>query len=71
MITKIVCCYKVILTDKYGFERNFHVRISYLPKFIRKFVNNGSTLTIVGLVHEEVFSVSEFGIFKYSEKLSF
>ena len=39
-----VCCYSVVVTDKYGIERYFHVRMSYLPTFIKRFVKNGTIL---------------------------
>lgn len=67
MDIKIVCCYKVFVVDKYGFERYFHVRMSYLPTFIKRFVKNGSILTITGRVQEEVYSEARFHSFIFSE----
>lgn len=55
MNKQIVCCYKVVETDKFGTERYFHVRMSYLPKFISHSVKKGSLITILGRVNEEVF----------------
>lgn len=71
MNNQIVCCYKVVLTEKFGTERYFHVRMSYLPTFIKRFVKNGNVLTILGRVHQEVFSDTEFHMFVFSEHLPF
>lgn len=71
MNKQIVCCYKVVLTEKFGTERYFHVRMSYLPMFIKRFVKNGNVLTILGRVHQEVFSDAEFHMFVFSEHLPF
>lgn len=67
----IVCCYDVVVTDKYGTQRYFHVRMSYLPTFIKRFVKNGNILSILGRVHEEVFSDAAFHMFVFSEHLPF
>lgn len=66
-----VCCYDVVVTDKYGFQRYFYVRMSYLPTFIKRFVKNGNVLSILGRVHQEVFSDAAFHMFVFSEHLPF
>lgn len=71
MNKQIVCCYDVVVTDKYGFQRYFHVRMSYLPTFIKRFVKNGNVLTILGRVHKDVFSDSAFHMFVFEEYLPF
>lgn len=71
MNKQIVCCYDVVVTEKSGTERYFHVRMSYLPMFIKRFVKNGNVLTILGRVHQEVFSDAEFYMFVFSEHLPF
>lgn len=71
MNKQIVCCYKVVETDKFGTERYFHVRISYLPKFIRHSVKKGNLINILGRVNEEVFSDFSFHTFLFSERFSF
>lgn len=66
-----VCCYDVVVTDKCGTQRYFHVRMSYLPTFIKRFVKNGNVLCILGRVHQEVFSEASFHMFVFSEHLPF
>ena len=65
---KVICCYKVIVTEDNGYETRFHVRMAYFPKFVKRFLINGAVVTIVGFAHEEVF---EDELFLYSEKLPF
>lgn len=71
MNKQVVCCYKVVETDKFGTERYFHVRMSYLPHFIKCSVNKGSLITILGRVNVDVFSDFSFHTFKFSERLPF
>lgn len=71
MNKQIVCCYKVVETDKFGTERYFHVRMSYLPKFISNSVKKGSFITILGRVNEEVISDFSFHTYMFSEHLPF
>ena len=71
MRKQIVCCYKVVETDKFGTERYFIVRISYLPTFIGHSVKKGNLITILGRVNEEVFSDFSFHSFMFSEHLPF
>lgn len=71
MNKQIVCCYDVVVTSKFGTERYFHVRMSYLPTFIKRFVKNGNVLTILGRVQQEVFSDAAFHMFVFSEHLPF
>ena len=71
MNKNFVCCYNVVVIDKCGIKRYFHVRMSYLPTFIKRFVKNGTILSILGRVHEEVFSDAEFHMFVFSEHLPF
>lgn len=71
MHKQIVCCYNVVETNKYGIERYFHVRMSYLPHFIKCSVNRGSLITILGRVNEEVFSDFSFHKFLFSEHSPF
>lgn len=71
MNKQIVCCYKVVETDKFGTERYFHVRMSYLPNFINHSVRKGNLITILGRVNEEVFSDFSFHTFMFSEHLPF
>lgn len=67
----IVCCYDVVVTDKYGTQRYFYVRMSYLPTFIKRFVKNGNILSILGRVHQDVFSDAAFHMFVFSEYAPF
>lgn len=67
----IVCCYKVVEIDKFGTERYFHVRMSYLPHFIKHSVKKGNFITILGRVNEEVFSDFSFHMYMFSEHLPF
>lgn len=71
MNKRIICCYKVVETDKFGNERYFHVRMSYLPKFINCSVKKGNLITIFGRVNEVVFSDADFHMFMFSEHLPF
>lgn len=71
MNKQIICCYKVVVTDKFGSERYFHVRMSYLPTFISHSVKKGSLITILGRVNEEVFSDFSFHTFTFCEHLPF
>lgn len=67
----IVCCYNVVVIDKYATERYFHVRMSYLPTFIKRFVKNGNVLTILGCVHQDACDEIAFHTFVFSEHLPF
>lgn len=71
MSKNFVCCYNVVITDKYGTERYLHVRMSYLPTFIKRFVKNGTMLLILGLVQEDCFDEISFHTFVFSEHLPF
>lgn len=71
MNKQIVCCYDVVVTDKYGTERYFHVRMSYLPTFIKRFVKNGTILSILGRVQEDAWDEIAFHTFVFSEHLPF
>lgn len=71
MNKQIVCCYKVVVTDKFGTERYFHVRMSYLPLFVKRSVKKGNFITILGRVNEDVFSDISFHTFVFSEHLPF
>lgn len=67
----IVCCYDVVVTYKYGNQRYFHVRMSYLPTFIKRFVKNGTILSILGRVQEDACDEIAFHTFVFSEHLPF
>lgn len=71
MNKNFVCCYNVVVTDKFGIERYFHVRMSYLPTFIKRFVKNGSILTILGRFQEDCLDEISFYTFVFSEHLPF
>lgn len=71
MDKKFVCCYNVVVIDKYGIERYFHVRMSYLPTFIKRFVKNGTILSILGRVQENCYDDISFHTFVFSEHLPF
>lgn len=71
MNKNFVCCYQVVVSDKFGFERYFHVRMSYLPTFIKRFVKNGTILSIIGRVQEDCFDDISFHTFVFSEHLPF
>lgn len=71
MNKQIVCCYDVVVTDKYGSQRYFHVRMSYLPTFIKRFVKNGTILSILGRVQEDAWDEIAFHTFVFSEHLPF
>lgn len=71
MNKQIVCCYDVVVTDKSGTSRYFHVRMSYLPTFIKRFVKYGSILSILGRVQEDVWDDISFHTFVFSEHLPF
>lgn len=71
MNKQVVCCYKVVETDKFGTERYFHVRMSYLLQFIKHSVKKGNFITILGRVNEDVFSDFSFHTFMFSERLPF
>lgn len=71
MKEKFVCCYNVVQVDRYGFERFFHVRMSYLPTFIKSSLKNGCTLTILGKVQENCVSDFSFHTFVFSEQFPF
>ena len=71
MNKNFVCCYNVVVADKYGTERYFHVRMSYLPTFIRRFVKNGTILSILGRVQEDCYDDISFHTFVFSEHLPF
>lgn len=71
MNKQVVCCYKVIETDKFGTERYFHVRMAYLPTFISRSLKKGSLITVLGRVNEEVSSDFSFHTFMFSELLPF
>lgn len=71
MNKQIVCCYDVVVTDKFGTERYFHVRMSYLPTFIKRFVKNGTILSILGRVQEDAWDEIAFHTFVFSEHLPF
>lgn len=71
MNKQIVCCYKVVVTDKFGTERYYHVRMSYLPLFVKCSVKKGNFITILGRVNEDVFSDFAFHTFVFSEHLPF
>lgn len=71
MNKQIVCCYEVVVTDKYGIERYFYVRMSYLPTFIKRFVKNGTILSILGRVQEDCYDDISFHTFVFSEHLPF
>lgn len=66
-----ICCYNVVVVDKFGSERYFHVRMSYLPTFIKRFVKYGSILSILGRVQEDVRDEIVFHTFVFSEYLPF
>ena len=71
MNKKFVCCYNVVVVNKYGIERYFHVRMSYLPTFIKRFVKNGTILSILGRVQEDCYDEISFHTFVFSEYLPF
>lgn len=71
MNKNFICCYNVVVVDKFGAERYFHVRMSYLPTFIKRFVKNGSILSILGRVHEDAWDEIAFHTFVFSEHLPF
>lgn len=71
MNEKFVCCYNVVVLDKFGAERYFHVRMSYLPTFIKRFVKNGFILSILGRVQEYVCDEVAFHTFVFSEHSPF
>lgn len=71
MSKNFICCYKVVVTDKFGTERYFHVRMSYLYTFIKRFVKNGSILSILGRVQEDAWDEIAFHTFVFSEHLPF
>lgn len=71
MNKSFVCCYNVVVIDKYGTERYFHVRMSYLPTFIKRFVKHGTILSILGRVQEDCFDDVSFHTFVFSEHLPF
>lgn len=71
MNEQIICCYNVVVVDKFGVERYFHVRMSYLPTFIRRFVKNGTILSILGRVQEDAWDEIAFHTFVFSEHLPF
>lgn len=71
MSKQIVCCYDVVVTDKYGTERYFHVRMSFLSAFIKRFVKNGTILSILGRVQEDSLDEIAFHTFVFSEHLPF
>lgn len=66
-----ICCYNVVVVDKFGNERYFHVRMSYLPTFIKRFVKNGNILSILGRVQEDCLDEISFHTFVFSEHLPF
>lgn len=71
MNKKFICCYNVVVVDKYGIERYFYVRMSYLPSFIKCSLKHGSTITILGKCQEDCFSDFAFRTFTFSELLPF
>lgn len=71
MNKNFVCCYNVVVIDKYGTERYFHVRMSYLPLFIKGFVKNGTILSILGRVQEDCYDDFSFHTFAFSECFPF
>nr|DAQ41087.1 MAG TPA: hypothetical protein [Bacteriophage sp.] len=71
MNKQIICCYSVVVVDKYGSERYFHVRMSYLSTFIKRFVKNGTILSILGRVQEDAWDEIAFHTFVFSEHLPF
>jgi hypothetical protein len=52
-------------------KRYFHVRMSYLPTFIKRFVKNGNILSILGRVQEDCLDEISFHTFVFSEHLPF
>lgn len=71
MNKNFICCYNVVVVDKFGAERYFHVRMSYLPMFIKRFVKNGTILSILGRVQEAACDEIAFHTFVFSEHLPF
>lgn len=71
MNKNFICCYNVVVVDKSGVERYFHVRMSYLPTFIKRFVKNGTILSILGRVQEDACDEIAFHTFVFSEHLPF
>lgn len=71
MNKNFICCYNVVVVDKFGAERYFHVRMSYLPTFIKRFVKYGTILSILGRVQEDALDEIAFHTFVFSEHLPF
>lgn len=68
MNDNIVCCYYLCITDNNGYERYYKVRMSLLPKFIKRFVVDGRVMIIYGIDRIHVLYPERFC---YSEVLPF
>lgn len=49
-----VFCYSLCITDNHGYEMYYKVRMSLLPKFIKRFVVDGRIMILYGIVRLKV-----------------